>query len=81
VRLNSSVDVIIRRLLANRYRRPLLQGKDEAELREHVCQNMTAREPFYSQAKISFEGDELENRREIETSVNRFLSLYPIQTE
>jgi shikimate kinase len=81
VRLNSSVDVIIRRLLANRYRRPLLQGKDEDELREHVCQNMAAREPFYSQAKISFEGDELENRREIETSVNRFLSLYPIKTE
>lgn len=73
--IRTSVPCTVRRLLSARRVRPLAQGKTPEELREFVETHLDSRIQFYSLAKVGFEGDELENRKEISQSVAKLLQI------
>ena len=55
-----------------RQKRPKLRGLNDEELVEFMTKNMAEREPFYSKAQYSFEADKLEDKKQIESSVEAF---------
>lgn len=67
--LDTSTDVLFRRLTVSHTRRPLLTGMADDELRRFMSQQLLQRMEFYKQAKLSFRGDELEDREQIARSV------------
>ena len=75
--LQASVDRIVERLIINSSRRPLMKGKSPEELREAVIAGLAGREKFYSRANIHFPSDQLEDRRQIDTTVAAFLATHP----
>lgn len=75
--LDASPQRIVERLVINRSRRPLMAGKTDGELLDTVTAGLGTRLPFYSRAEIRFCGDNLEDRRQIDASVTRFLAENP----
>ncbi len=73
--LRASESVLTRRLLEAQARRPLLDGLDEAGIRDFVRTEQRRREPFYSAARLEFPSDLLENEAEIAASCDAFLRL------
>lgn len=71
--LNTDTDCIVRRLVLNNSRRPLMAGKSEEEIRRDVDIALENRLPFYSVAKIHFSGNRLENKAQIADSVESFI--------
>lgn len=72
--LEATVDKMVRRLVINNSRRPLMAGKTEEEIRAAVEKGLAERRRWYSQAVVRFSGDELEDRRQIDASVAAFLN-------
>lgn len=68
-------DVLFRRLRVAKQQRPILQGKEDDELKAFIVQALEKRAPFYHQAQYIFNGDELEDHWQIETSVKRLQQL------
>mgnify|MGYP002597048398 CR=1 FL=1 len=68
-------DVLFRRLRVAKQQRPILQGKEDDELKAFIVQALEKRAPFYHQAQYIFNADELEDRWQIETSVQRLQQL------
>lgn len=68
-------DVLFRRLRVAKQQRPILQGKQDDELKAFIVQALEKRAPFYRQAQYIFNADELEDRRQIDTSVQRLQQL------
>lgn len=68
-------DVLFRRLRIAKHQRPILQGKQDDELKAFIVQALEKRTPFYSQAQYVFSADELEDRSQIEKSVERLRDL------
>lgn len=68
-------DVLFRRLRIAKHQRPILQGKQDDELKAFIVQALEKRSPFYSQAQYVFSADELEDRSQIEKSVERLRDL------
>lgn len=66
---------IVERLKINSSRRPLMAGKTPPELMEAVTAGLAVRTPVYSRAHLRISGDSLEDRRQIDTTVARFLPL------
>ena len=75
--LQASVERIVERLIINSSRRPLMKGKSPDELREAVEAGLAAREQYYSRAGIHFSSDQLEDRRQIDRTVDTFLTAHP----
>ncbi len=75
--LTATPERLVERLIAGGSRRPLVNGKTPSELRDFVIAHQRQRAPWYDRADITFAGDELEDARQIHSSVRRFLSLYP----
>lgn len=73
--LNVHPDILFRRLRIAKHQRPILQGKKDEELKEFIVQALEKRAPFYSQAHHVFNADELEDRSQIEKSVERLRDL------
>ena len=73
--LNVHPDVLFRRLRVAKQQRPILQGKQDDELKAFIVQALEKRAPFYRQAQYVFNADELEDRRQIDTSVQRLKQL------
>ena len=73
--LQASPERITARLVANSARRPLMAGKSPDEIRSAVDAGLAARHPYYSRAKIHFSGEELEDRRQISQTVEKFLGI------
>ncbi|WP_455586444.1 shikimate kinase [Bacteroides sp.] len=73
--LNVHPDVLFRRLRVAKQQRPILQGKEDDELKEFIIQALEKRAPFYSQAQYIFNADELEDRSQIEKSVEKLREL------
>ena len=67
--LDGHPDVLFRRLRVAKQQRPILQGKEDDELKTFIIQALEKRAPFYHQAHYIFYADELEDRWQIETSV------------
>ena len=73
--LNVHPDVLVRRLRVAKQQRPILQGKQDDELKEFIIRALEKRTPFYSQAQYVFNADELEDRSQIEKSVEKLRDL------
>ena len=73
--LNVHPDVLFRRLGVAKQQRPILQGKQDDELKEFIIRALEKRTPFYSQAQYVFNADELEDRSQIEKSVEKLRDL------
>ncbi len=71
--LEASPERITERLIINSARRPLMRGKTPEEIRITVEEGISKRTPFYSKANIRFNGEQLEDRRQIDRTVNSFL--------
>ena len=68
-------DVFFRRLRIAKQQRPILQGKEDDELKAFIIRALEQRAPFYTQAQYIFNADELEDRWQIETAVQRLQEL------
>ena len=68
-------DVLFRRLRVAKQQRPILQGKEDDELKAFIVQALEKRAPFYTQAQYIFNADELEDRWQIDASVRRLQQL------
>lgn len=73
--LNVHPDILFRRLRIAKQQRPILQGKQDDELKEFIVQALEKRAPFYTQAQYVFNAGELENRSQIEKSVESLREL------
>lgn len=75
VYLKASPEVLAKRVLGGKNKRPLLENKTDEELLEFITTNLEHREPFYSQAKIIFETESLSQKELIEESVHKLIKL------
>ncbi len=73
--LNVHPDVLFRRLRMAKQQRPILQNKQDDELKEFIVSALEKRAPFYRQAQYVFNADELEDRFQIERSVEKLREL------
>jgi shikimate kinase len=67
--LSVSEDVLYDRLKAAAQTRPILKNKSGEELRKFIHDGLQQRKPFYTKAKYTFCGDDLESVNQIECSV------------
>ena len=58
--LRISSTAAVDRVLHSRHKRPLAEGKSEAELMEFVNQHYASRLPFYEQAQITVKSEDLD---------------------
>ena len=73
--LDVDIRVLFRRLKIAKQQRPLLDGKSDEELMLFIQEALQKRLPFYTQAKHTFNGEKLEDRRQIQQSVERLKEL------
>ena len=71
--LTATEERIVRRLMINNSRRPLMSGKSEEEIRQEVRRGLQARLPHYRRAQIEHSGEHLESVKEIDTNIDTFL--------
>ncbi len=71
--LEASLDVLVRRTMRRRSRRPLTADVEEERLPDKIRTLLDERAQFYSQADIVVEGDRLESVEDIEQTVVRLL--------
>ena len=73
--LDVDIKVLFRRLKVAKQQRPLLVQKTDEELMAFITENLQKRLPFYTKAKHVFNGEKLEDRRQIKQSVERLKEL------
>jgi len=73
--LDAHPEVLFRRLQAGKRKRPIVQGKEDGELKAFIVRALEERMPFYRQAQLAFNADELANRRQIEAAAQRLRQL------
>ena len=73
--LDTSLPKLHTRLMRGRHKRPLIADKDEQQLRHFIVKALEARRPYYSEARITFRGDDLENEQQIEDTAADFMKL------
>ncbi len=75
--LTTSAQRIVSRLSLpeQKSRRPLIASMDDDQLLAHVEEQMSQREPQYSQAQLTFDSTHLESVEEIEASASRLSRL------
>ena len=73
--LDVNLQVLFRRLKVAKQQRPLLDGKADEELMQFIREALDKRLPFYTKAKYTFNGERLEDRHQIQQSVERLKEL------
>ena len=73
--LDVNLQVLFRRLKVAKQQRPLLDGKTDEELKAFIQEALQNRLPFYTKAKHTFNGERLEDRHQIQQSVERLKEL------
>ena len=73
--LDVDIRVLFRRLKAAKQQRPLLDGKNDEELMQFIQEALQKRLPFYTRAKHTFNGEKLEDRQQIQASIERLKEL------
>lgn len=73
--LDVNLQVLFRRLKVANQQRPLLDGKTDEELMQFIREALDKRLPFYTKAKHIFNGERLEDRHQIQQSVERLKEL------
>ena len=71
VYLKASPDVLCAHLKMGKVKRPLLEGKNEEELRSFVASQLEQREPYYMKAKHVLDVNLLDNYEKVHNSVER----------
>ena len=75
--LTAPIEVIVRRLVAERSARPLVSKlSDGGELENYVAENLQRRAPHYGKAHKRFDSSKLESESEIAESVRLFIENY-----
>ena len=75
--LETSIPVLISRLQEENRKRPLVAGKTDDEIREHVLNQLCERLPYYMESKLRWSGDDLETSEQIDTNTDNFINSYP----
>lgn len=65
VYLKPTEDVLLRRLIKGKHKRPLLADKSDDEILQVIREQLAWREPYYLKANITFEASHLENKEDI----------------
>ena len=65
VYLKPTEEVLLRRLIQGKNKRPLLANKSDEEILNFIREQLAWREPYYLRANIVFESSHLENRKDI----------------
>lgn len=73
--LKASIDVLTSHLKMARTERPMLQGKNEEELRTFIEKHLSEREHIYQQAKHTINVDVLNTHQRIHTIVEKIKEL------
>ena len=71
VYLKACPDVLCAHLKMGKVKRPLLEGKNEEELRSFVASQLEQREPYYMKAKHVLDVNLLDNYEKVHNSVER----------
>ena len=79
--LHVSTDRLFERLSRNRSKRPLVMNLSDEELREYIYKNLAVRLPYYNQAQHQLCGEELENRSQIDKTVDKFVTTIMVNGE
>ncbi len=69
VYLKASAEVLARHLKMGKQKRPLLAGKSDEELTTFINESLRQREPYYTQAKYTFDVTLLNSSARIDNSV------------
>ena len=70
--LDVPVERLFIRLSIARNKRPLIKDKNDDELRTFIAEQLEKRLPHYSKAQYSFLADKLEDRTQVDSSVEQF---------
>lgn len=76
--LDVPVERLFIRLSIARNKRPLIKEKSDEELRTFIIEQLAKRTPYYSKATYTFVADKLEDRSQIDESVDKFIKEIPI---
>ena len=76
--LDVPVERLFIRLSIARSKRPLIKDKNDDELRSFIVDQLGKRLPHYSKAQFTFEADKLEDKRQIDLSVEAFCRQFNI---
>ena len=75
VYLKASAEVLARHLKMGKQKRPLLAGKSDEELAEFINESLRQREPYYTQAKYTFDVTLLNSAQRIENAIHELRKL------
>lgn len=75
VYLKPTEEVLLKRLIKGKHKRPLLADKSDDQILEVIREQLAWREPFYLKAHITFEASHLENKEEIVFNAEKLAAL------
>lgn len=73
--LKPSEEVLLRRLVQGKAKRPIIAGKSDAELLSFIRANIEQREPYYRRAEWTIGSDRLENMADISAMARKVAAL------
>ena len=76
--LDVPVERLFIRLSIARHKRPLIREKNDEELRAFIVEQLGKRMPHYSKAQHTFIADKLEDKTQIDSSVEAFCRQFNI---
>jgi len=80
VYLKATPQALSQRLNTCKEKRPLIKDKNEEELYIFVTESLLKREPFYSQAKVIFEPEELINKEDVGKYIRQLVDFIQHET-
>jgi shikimate kinase len=57
--LDIQPEILAKRLLTSKTERPLIKGKSKKELEEFIAENLSRRRPFYEQARLRIDREDI----------------------
>lgn len=75
VYLKPSEEVLLKRLIKGKHKRPLLAEKTDDEILQVIREQLAWREPYYLKANITFEASHLENKADIIHNAEKLAAL------
>jgi len=74
VYLKPSEDVLLKRLIKGKHKRPLLANKSDDEILQVIREQLAWREPYYLKADITFEASHLECKEDIYLNAEKLVA-------
>lgn len=75
--LKATEECLLSRLCRKREKRPLIAGRSDEEIRSIIGKQLESRAPYYSRSQIVWQGDSLEDRRQIDENIAGFCREFP----